>query len=309
MTDKDFRYQLESPKITKRRQQKFTCPQCGKRRCFVRYVDTHDNCAYVDETVGKCDRQNNCGYHLTPKDFFRQNPGNYTHKIWTPTPRPATIWVPHDPQLVTASHSTQSTFWQWVAGDFAQSFSISPEMVNSVYDDYMIGATKRHEVIFWQVDLLGRVHTGHILPYLPNGKRDHAYEDWTHSRLKNKGVLPQNYELRQCFFGEHLLSRRPDDMVGVVESEKTAVLMAMCYPQQIWLSTSGCYGINKDKLACLRGRKAVFFPDSGCHKKWFDKLKECNVNFPVRADIEGVDDNTDLVDILLYGIDNCRLSK
>ncbi len=38
----DYRYQLETPKLTGRRQQKTSCPSCGKKKCFVRYVDTQN---------------------------------------------------------------------------------------------------------------------------------------------------------------------------------------------------------------------------------------------------------------------------
>ena len=47
-----FRYQLETPKVTGRRQQKFTCPHCGKLKCLVRYVDTQNGCNYVADHVG-----------------------------------------------------------------------------------------------------------------------------------------------------------------------------------------------------------------------------------------------------------------
>ena len=49
--NKNYRYQLESPKVTGRRQQKTTCPQCGRRKCFVRYVDTHNDCRYVADDI------------------------------------------------------------------------------------------------------------------------------------------------------------------------------------------------------------------------------------------------------------------
>ena len=42
----EYRYMLETPRVTGRHQQKFRCPNCG-RKSFVRYVDTHNNCGYV----------------------------------------------------------------------------------------------------------------------------------------------------------------------------------------------------------------------------------------------------------------------
>ena len=72
--NQDFRYQLDSPRITGHRQQKTTCPQCGRKRCFVRYVDTHNNCQYVSDDVGRCDHEQSCGYHYRPSEYFRDKP-------------------------------------------------------------------------------------------------------------------------------------------------------------------------------------------------------------------------------------------
>lgn len=47
---------------------------------------------------------------------------------------------------------------------------------------------------------------------------------WVHSLLKKQGVLPQEWELTQCLFGEHLLKKYPDKPVCLVEAEKTALI-------------------------------------------------------------------------------------
>lgn len=43
---------------------KYTCPDCGKVR-FVRYIDTITG-EYLPADFGRCDRQDNCGYHKKP---------------------------------------------------------------------------------------------------------------------------------------------------------------------------------------------------------------------------------------------------
>lgn len=43
---------------------KFNCPKCGKKS-FVLYIETETK-NYLDETFGRCDRQDNCGYHNAP---------------------------------------------------------------------------------------------------------------------------------------------------------------------------------------------------------------------------------------------------
>lgn len=52
---------------------KIDCPNCGKRRCFVRYIDEQGT-VYFPASVGKCDHEQSCGYHYTPREYFRDNP-------------------------------------------------------------------------------------------------------------------------------------------------------------------------------------------------------------------------------------------
>ena len=52
---------------------KISCPNCGKSRCFVRYVDKEGIIRFPD-MVGKCDHENSCGYHYAPREYFHDNP-------------------------------------------------------------------------------------------------------------------------------------------------------------------------------------------------------------------------------------------
>ena len=73
---------------------------------------------------------------------------------------------------------------------------------------YKVGTSKKWggSTIFWQIDLNGNVRTGKIMKY--DGKTGHRIKElhslvtWVHSELK----LP-DFTLRQCFFGEHLLTQ------------------------------------------------------------------------------------------------------
>ena len=50
-----------------------SCPSCQRKRCFSRYIDTEKQISFPDD-VGRCDHEQSCGYHLTPKDYFGSNP-------------------------------------------------------------------------------------------------------------------------------------------------------------------------------------------------------------------------------------------
>jgi hypothetical protein len=64
-----FRFHLQKY----HRGSKITCPACGRKACFTRYVDEEAE-IHFPEHVGKCDHENRCGYHFSPKDFFNESP-------------------------------------------------------------------------------------------------------------------------------------------------------------------------------------------------------------------------------------------
>ena len=94
---------------------------------------------------------------------------------------------------------------------------------------------------------------------------------WVHSVMKKAGQLPADWELSQCLFGEHLLALYPGKPVGLVESEKTAVIAAGLMPKYIWLATGGKSGLN-DRLNVLKGRKVIAWPDVDGFQEWSEKL-------------------------------------
>ena len=301
MMNTEYRYQLESKKLTGHQPRKLTCPHCGKKKCFVRYVDTHNANRYVADNVGKCDHQHSCGYHYKPSEYYRDNQ-------WTQEPKahpesyckPASLppFQPLDGQYVLRSQSPRSTFWQWFSTVVASRLNLSEEQLQRVFNDYYIGATRRGCVIFWQIDHLVRVHGGHIMQYRSDGHRD-GYQGWTHVPLIKKGLLPPDWTLYQCLFGQHLLSRRPDAHVCLVESEKTALVMAACQPQYVWLATCGSSGLSPERVGCLRGRRVTVFPDSGCYEKWSRQMAQTQgIDYNVYAGLESYPPNTDLCDVL-----------
>lgn len=302
MLSQNFRYQLESRKLTGHRQQKFQCPQCGRMKCFVRYVDTQKDFAYVADEVGKCDHQHSCGYHYKPSEYFRDNQWaretgirieSHIRPIELPPFRPLP-W-----EYVRRSHSPHSTFWDWLTIVAAPRIGISEETLRRVYQDYHIGATRRGNVIFWQIDSQGLVHGGHIMQYGSDGHR-HGFQGWTHIPLIEQKLLPQDWQLHQCLFGEHLLPQHPEAHVCIVESEKTAILMAAYLPKHLWLATAGSGGLSPEKMKCLAGRRVTLFPDSGCYRKWKEKMQHTTgIDYNVSDKLEDLPPNTDLADLLL----------
>ena len=99
-------------------------------------------------------------------------------------------------------------------------------------------------------------------------KEPYNYVTWVHSVL-HKG----DYNLKQCFFGEHLLPENKTRPVALVESEKTALIASYYLPQYLWLASGGKNGcFNENSLSVLAGRSVVLFPDLGATEYWQGKI-------------------------------------
>jgi hypothetical protein len=157
-----------------------------------------------------------------------------------------------------------------------------------VAEHYALGATKSKEVIFWQIDIHGKVRTGKIMQYNAETGRRLKHEngaiDWVHNKLKKSGTLPEDFNLQQCFFGEHLLKLYPNKPVAIVESEKSALIASAVFPDLIWLAAGNLNGLSIEKAKILKGRNVTLFPDLGAFEKWSEKSTEiqmqcdCNIN-------------------------------
>lgn len=171
--------------------------------------------------------------------------------------------------------SYNSTFVEFLCGvtDY--------ETIKRLGDEYALGATQDKGVIFWQIDVNGKVRTGKIMHYdadtghrVKNGDNT---TNWVHSIMQKKGQI-NGFNLSQCLFGEHLLKIYPTKNVAVVESEKTAVIASAVYPEFLWLATGGKFAINAEKMKVLAGRNVILFPDTDTtgetYNYWKDKAKE-----------------------------------
>ena len=65
----EYRFTLQKYK----RGNKLTCPNCGKKQSFVKYIDLENEINFPDH-VGRCDHEVSCQYHYKPSDYFNDNP-------------------------------------------------------------------------------------------------------------------------------------------------------------------------------------------------------------------------------------------
>lgn len=263
---RDFRFELQKYRSSRDR---YTCPGCGQKHEFTRYVDTETN-EHLSEEVGMCNRRDQCGYHYPPREYFRDRgikpePSDRAaaavHSI-SKEMMEEPVYEVYSPEVVRATHAHFHR--NGFAGYLHQRFG--EEAKQLLLRRYTIGTTKRGDTIFWLIDVKGNARNGQIIPYDPNtGRRCKDVKPavtWVHKKQPVK-----NY--KNCFFGERLLILEPEKPVAIVEAPKTAVIASLYFPQYVWLATCGKHGIRWTEASVskvLQGRKVFLFPDLGYDK-------------------------------------------
>lgn len=296
----DFLDFLEFPRKTFFRQQKemfefefekgskkFTCPNCNSPKKFRRYVRRATG-EYAPFEFGRCDRELSCGYHRYPsKEYSANNPQSLgigkrrnqkllpsslldksgSQVIYEEETLPCKPdYISNNVLLRTLTNYHQNAFVSFLLDLF-------PEDAESVWQavkDYFIGTWLGGKTCFWQIDQRRKVRTGKIIAYdVESGKRRKDVNlNWIHTELKRLGHLKANFNLKQCFFGEHLLPIQTNKPVAIVEAEKTAVIASICFPEFVWLACGGKKNLKVEKLARLKDRQIILYPDADSFTDW-----------------------------------------
>ena len=167
----NYRFKLEPYKGVRTRH---TCPACERPRCFARYIDTEEKIEFPDN-VGRCDHEQHCGYHFTPKDYFAEHP-LAKEELYSSD---STDYKP-TPIILPPSFIEKATMEQTLRGykqDNLYCFlseQLGEDEALQLVHRYHVGTSKHWEgaTVFWQIDTIGRVRTGKIMLYNPEtGKR------------------------------------------------------------------------------------------------------------------------------------------
>lgn len=239
-------------------------PECGKGRTLSLYVDAETG-EPLGGVVGRCNRVDSCGYHYTPKQYFSDNKIEPHRNISRPVRRRVT------PET---SYIDTEVFKKSLAGYNANHFThyikslLGDAVASKLIASYFIGTSKKWpgSTVFWQIDLQGKIRTGKIMLYDKlTGKR--VKEPFNHITWVQTLLKLQPFELKQCFFGEHLL-RDVKKPVAIVESEKTAIIASAYLPQFTWLGCGNKNGLNDEKCKKLKNHQVILYPDLGSFDAW-----------------------------------------
>lgn len=186
-------------------------------------------------------------------------------------------------EMVNASevHATETNLFAYMAREFGK---MSAHFIFGVYH---IGASKHtdphgyHANSFPYIDAAQRIvdcKLFHINPTTGSRKTAAPLQSWSDkdgkpqelrsswalaeiNRDRRRKGLPQLNRASWCNFGDHLLQERPTAEVALVESEKTALIAALTYPDKIWIAVGSKNNLTLERSRPYIGRTITIFPD------------------------------------------------
>ena len=245
----------------------YRCFVCGKKGGPVKFLMEHEQLSFHDAIrwLGK--------KYSEPVDDI---PLNYT----PPPPRPAPTPLPklEIPRVYVKRTMDIATWGKVVFRNWYMALPWDTEQLARAHDTlwkYCVGGWRDGRVVFWQIDHNGVPRAAKLMKYLENGHRDkEAHPGWIYNQDGCRQQLhPDEHEIIKPMFGSHLLRAYPNAVVNIVESEKTAVIMANYYgnfDRQLWLACGGLNWLRLDKFQPLidQGRTIWLWPDSDGREAW-----------------------------------------
>lgn len=157
------------------------------------------------------------------------------------------------------------------------------DRVVDLVNAFQLGVTKDGHVIYWYIDKDGVVRMGKVMAYKPDGHRNKSYTPLSIPKeLSKRGELSADYAIKQTLFGEHLLNLSTNEgkTIGIVESEKSAVICSLCLPDLLWMATGSKGNLQEERLSAIKERLAILFPDTDTdgktYSEWQGRASELN---------------------------------
>ena len=240
-----------------KRDYKLITPCCGRNNTDGKFI----NYKNLSPEYGYC---HSCGKaSLPPTIYVNENGEQYIwneleNKFQTDLILPKKSII-NTPKLTVQKFINESIIWQY--------FKINPEnnllqYLRKTYGDiktedaketYALGTSNDGGIIFWSINSNLKVQKAKIVYYYTIGKRT------------NKFKVPYKNEdgYFNCLFGEHLVydKIRAKKTIVLTESEKTAIIGYILFPQYIWLAYGGINGLTENKVSPLIGHNVLIIPD------------------------------------------------
>ena len=289
----------------------YKCFACGAKGGVVDFLMNYAHLSYPD------------AIRWLGKKYFIETdniPMNYTPPP-PPPPPPALPVLEIQRSWVSRTMELKSIFPDWVRSikwDNAQLNRISEALWL-----YCIGGWRDGRTVFWMIDQNGIPRAAKLMRYKPDGHRDKSRNPgWIYNQDGCREICrPDEHEILKPLFGMHLLNRYKNATVKIVESEKTALLMAIAYGNhagQVWMACGGLENLNLEKLKPIieQRRDIILYPDRDGIAKW--KAKAENLHYDrVTVDCKPVTEwwkpedgeKADIADVVIRMINNSKTYK
>lgn len=303
----------------------FKCFKCDAKGGPVEFIMKHEGLSFPDAIrwLGK--------KYLIDTDM---NDFNYTPPPPRPKPEPLQmLTLPFDMVTSREDGREENTLVTWLRNGIGWDHC-QRQRIDKVLEAYHLGTNRRNGMtIFWQIDEQQRVRTGKMMLYRQDGHRDRVTRynfDWVHSALSRHWdderhemtydppypfpelFDPSKQEPIQTLFGMHLLNAYGQTgQVNIVESEKTAIIMAIAYGNHsgdVWMACGGIEMLSRERLAPIikQHRRIVLYPDRDGIDRWrakgenlrYDRL-HINVEPVLKWWRDGDGEKADVADVVV----------
>lgn len=252
----DYRFTLEKYDSSKRN--KYTCPKCGKKYKFKRYIDTVTG-EQISDDIGICDRSESCKYHKPPSGIISIPKQLLRPKKVERIPKKYLDKSKYREMCINAQSNNKFAVFLWS--------HLGVKNGDMIIDRYKLGELEGY-TLYPYFDEFNNLVTYKKIQYLSNGKRDKNITALYDSN-KNKYPIP--------LFGLQQLHNSKNKYAGIVEAEKSAGVMTYYLPHIDWYASGGSNMLNPDKIKQLINKEIFLFPDVGMFGKWseiMNKIKD-----------------------------------
>ena len=185
-------------------------------------------------------------------------------RLKRPSPRPI--------NLIEESRSDDSD----LCHEMLTTFGFTQDQMHRAAERFHLGRSKSGKTIYWMIDDIGCALDGRI------------GDTWVSTMLKARYPTAAPYvHFDHCLFGLHQISECDEPTnrimpIGIVESERSAVLLSELCPDLLWLAYIYGSNLNVSNFESLQGRKITLFPRTDSVKETYlsfleltDQVKRC----------------------------------
>ena len=204
--------------------------------------------------------------------------------IFCPTLKEMLAWLETNGEKINKLVERMRNDNSDVCQELVSSGLLTPAQMYHAARQYELGKSREGKTVFWMIDERHRVCDGMV------------GDTWASVLLKQRGYLDKEWCPKHCLFGLHLLghtdladnylntdstdltdyaaqaaptqriSVRSEESVfdkraiGVVEAEKSAVILSELFPEYLWMATGYLANLNERLFLPLKGHHVVCFP-------------------------------------------------